>query len=324
VPGIKHTVLAAIATLVFVQGSAAAQVVINEVRTDQPQTDNDEYIELAGPGGTNIQDLTIIILGDAFLDPGTGLGGSGSIEAIIPLAAPDGETERTIPNDGYLLIAESTFSLGGGVDLETDLRLENNDNITIFLVRDYADLALGHDLDADDNGLLDFEDESLVDPPPAPWAAALDIIAIIEEDNPPQAPDGEFHYGPPTVGPNGVFAPGYVYRCADGDPAGTFLVGGFDPADAEDTPGAENDCGDPGAPDAGPTIDMDGGVEPAPDAGDVDPGAPDAGTVVPPEFPAFRRDRPGIFCQVGNRNDTGSWLLIGLSLAFIGFRRRRS
>ena len=43
---------------------------INEVRIDQPSTDNDEYFELYGPASASLNDYTYIVLGD-------GVGGSG-------------------------------------------------------------------------------------------------------------------------------------------------------------------------------------------------------------------------------------------------------
>ncbi|MGD8604422.1 MAG: ExeM/NucH family extracellular endonuclease, partial [Anaerolineales bacterium] len=54
-----------------------------------------------------------------------------------------------------------------------------------------------------------------------------------EEENPPSYT--EYHYGPPTVGPDGYYVPGFVYRCEDGWRIGPFDLGG-------ETPGYENNC----------------------------------------------------------------------------------
>ena len=73
---------------------------INEIRIDQPSSDHDEYVELVGPEGTDLNGFTYIVIGD-------GSGGSGSVEAIINLTGVIGDT-------GKYLVAESTFSLEPG------------------------------------------------------------------------------------------------------------------------------------------------------------------------------------------------------------------
>ncbi|MEO1574838.1 MAG: endonuclease/exonuclease/phosphatase family protein, partial [Pseudomonadota bacterium] len=118
-----------------------------------------------------------------------------------------------------------TFTLGTA-DLVTSINFENSDNVTHLLVSGFSG-TVGQDLDTNDDGVLDI----------TPWAAELDRIALIEEDNPPSST--EFHYGPPTVGPDGFFVPGFVKRCPDG---GDWEFGAFDPAGSTDTPGAPNDC----------------------------------------------------------------------------------
>jgi len=196
---------------------AVAQVAINEVRIDQGGTDNDEYVELYRPGGGSLAGLTYIVLGD-----GSGITSSGVIEVIVPLSL------QTIPGDGFFLIAESTFTLGGAIpDMITDLNFENSDNVTHMLVSGFSG-SLNQDLDTNDDGVLDI----------TPWTSVVDKIAIIEENNPPVALDGEWHYGPPTVGPDGTFVPGHVYRNPDG--TGTWEIGQFEVAGGADTPGSSN------------------------------------------------------------------------------------
>ena len=59
-------------------------VTLNEIRINQPSTDNDEYFELAGSAATSLDGLTYLVIGD-------GGGGSGTLEAVIDL------TGQTIP-----------------------------------------------------------------------------------------------------------------------------------------------------------------------------------------------------------------------------------
>jgi hypothetical protein len=188
---------------------------INEIRIDQPSTDNDEYFELAGTPSESLNDLTYIVLGD-------GTGGSGVIEAVVSLAG------QSIQADGLFLCAESTFTLAPGeVDLDagTALNFENSDNVTHMLVQGFTG-SNGDDLDTDDDGVLDV----------TPWTAIVDLIALVEEANPPAST--EYHYGPPSVGPDGTFVPGHVYRDVDG--TGAWQIGAFDPAGGDDTPGTSN------------------------------------------------------------------------------------
>jgi predicted extracellular nuclease len=191
--------------------TADAQVSINEIRIDQPSTDNDEYFELVGDPGTSLDGLAYLVIGD-------GTDGSGVIEAVVDLAG------ESIPASGFFVVAESTFSLGAA-DLSTNLNFENSDNVTHLLVEGFTG-SEGDDLDVDDDGILDN----------TPWGAIVDLIALVEEENPPSAT--EYHYGPPDIGPDGPFVPGHVFRLPDG--SGDFQIGEFAPAGGDDTPGAAN------------------------------------------------------------------------------------
>ena len=190
-------------------------VTISEVRIDQPGTDNDEYFELHGPADTSLDGLTYLVLGD-------GTGGSGVIEAVVDLIG------QSIPASGYFVAAESTFTLGA-VDLVANLNFENDDNMTHLLVYGFTG-ANGDDLDTDDDGTLDL----------TPWEAELDRIALVKQENPPTGT--EYHYGPPSVGPDGSYVPGHAFVC---DAA--WVIGSFD-LGVDDTPGAENMCEAPPPP----------------------------------------------------------------------------
>jgi predicted extracellular nuclease len=191
-----------------VNNCPAPDVKISEIRIDQPGADNDEYFELAGAPGASLDGLTYLVIGD-------GVGGSGVIENVTDLSG------HTIGGSGFFVAAESSFALGTA-DLTTTLNFENDDNLTHLLVAGFTG-SNGDDLDLDDNGVLDV----------TPWSELLDLIALIKEENPPLGT--EYHYGPPTVGPDDSFVPGHVFLCGNGWQIGSFSLG-------EDTPGAENAC----------------------------------------------------------------------------------
>ncbi len=214
-------VLCSIAVLLLASASHA-QIVINELRIDQPGTDIEEFFELAGPPGASLDGLTYVVIGD------TGSMNSGIVEEAEPL---DG---FVLSPTGYFVAAEASFTVGVA-DLTTDLAFENSDNVTHMLIEGFTGV-IGDDLDTDDDGVFDV----------TPWTAITDLIAIVEEDNPPSGT--EFHYGPPSIGPDvspaGSFVPSFVRRCPD--MTGDFLIGAFGVAAApgpyDETPGAPNFC----------------------------------------------------------------------------------
>jgi uncharacterized protein len=197
---------------------------LSEIRIDQPGTDLDEYLELSGQAGTSLDGLSLLVIGD-------GTGGSGVVENVVSLAG------QSIGTSGLFVVAESTFTLGTA-DLvvgASGLNFENSDNVTHLLVRDFTGTN-GQDLDTNDDGVLDV----------TPWTEVVDRVALILQDNPPSST--EWHYGPPTVGPDGAFVPGHVFRCDDG-----WRIGPFDVIGGKDTPGAANACVEPPPP---PTITL--------------------------------------------------------------------
>ena len=206
-------------------GPPAMPPYFSEMRIDQISNDDDEFIEIAGDPGFNLAGYTIVIIGDN----STG-GASGVIDDAIDLSG------NSINAMGYFVLAESTFTLGTA-DATIAMNMENSDNVTYLLVLGFSGM-IGDDLDTDDDGVLDVE----------PWTTIIDLVALVEEPNPPTMT--EFHYGPPalctagptcqSVGPDGTFVPGHVYRCPDF--LGSFVIGAFDPVGTNDTPGAANDC----------------------------------------------------------------------------------
>mgnify|MGYP000296262180 CR=1 FL=1 len=203
-------------------GLTSTSVSLSEIRTDQPGTDNDEYIELAGTPATSLDSLTFIVIGD-----GTGL--SGCIEEIIPL------TGRVIQEDGVFLIGQASMTLGAP-DLVTSIEFENSDNLTLLLVEGFTG-TMGLDLDSNDDGVLDL----------MPWSAVIDAVSMVENVETPPV-NTEWWYAIP-VGPGGNGDPPYhIYRCPG---TGAWRIGPNDPAAGIDTAGAPNFSCIEGAPCAG-------------------------------------------------------------------------
>lgn len=200
----------AMLTISVLAGQISASLVINEVRIDQPSSDNDEFFELFADGMAfaDLSDFTYIVIGD-------GSAGSGVIESVTTLPSVP------LSSGGFFLVAESTFSLGTANQTAT-LNFENSDNVTHLLVSNFTG-SNGADLDTDDDGTLDS----------TPWDSIIDSIAFIEDPS-----GGDETYSPNTIGPDGTFVPGTIFRDVDGT-AGVFQIGDFSSLDAN-TPGATN------------------------------------------------------------------------------------
>ena len=219
-------------------GIGPVDPVINEIRIDMPGADNDEYFELKAPAGTTLDGLTYIVIGD-------GAAGSGAVECVLSL------TGQVMPASGYFLVGEPTFTLGGAVpNLVTAanaLNFENTDNVTHLLVRGFTGTD-GQDLDTNNDGTLDL----------TPWEAIVDEVALVTATLPPAG--GDYVYSMNRVGPDGSFAPGQAYLCANVDAwkVGSFATG------VTDTPGAPNlDCSFCGSTIAGScfTVHANGGCD---------------------------------------------------------------
>lgn len=188
--------------------SVQATALINEIRIDQPSSDNDEYFELVAAAQQDLSGLTYVVIGD-------GNGGSGVIEAVISLNG------QSTDSNGFFVAAESSFSIGTANLANANLNFENSDNVTHLLVSGFSGSS-GDDLDTNDDGELDS----------TPWVEIVDSIALIET---PDSGDG--FYSDNRVGPNGSNVPAQVYRCGS-----RFEIGGF-ATNTNDTPGAINtDC----------------------------------------------------------------------------------
>jgi hypothetical protein len=208
--------LALVASSVAGPGPAGAQIQINELRIDQPGTDDDEFFELKGTASTPLTGYTLLMIGDA---AGTSC---GTIEGVVDLGP------YSIQADGLFAGAEPTITLGGIDQIFSGpnaLNFENADNVTYLLVTGFTGAA-GGDIDANDDGVIDN----------APWTAVIDAVAVVGSVAPNCATGIEHVYATTVLGPDGGAQPFYVSRCGD---TGLWMVG--DPTlGVNDTPGAPN------------------------------------------------------------------------------------
>jgi hypothetical protein len=189
--------------------SASAQVTINEIRIDQPGSDNDEFFELAGPAGTSLDGMFYFVVGDSSAG---GLGGGlDGTPGFVDL------TGSSIGANGLFLVGESSMTIGTP-DLIADLAFENSDNVTHMLVMDFTGTN-ADDFDADDDGIFDY----------TPWTSIVDSVSLVEN-----LASGELVYSANQVGPDGSFVPGHVLLYG-----GVWVIGSFG-IGYGDTPGSAN------------------------------------------------------------------------------------
>ncbi|MGF1455969.1 MAG: ExeM/NucH family extracellular endonuclease [Alphaproteobacteria bacterium] len=153
----------------------APQVVINEIVVSTDSVDQ-EFVEFAGTPGESLD-------GFAFLEIENG----GEIDTIIDLSGFE------LGVNGFLLgtSPEAEADLGVVGNFQIDNNTFTNGSRTYLLVNGFTG-ASGDDIDADNDGTIDN----------APWAAIVDDIALIDDDNP-------IIYSAQIVGPDGSFlAPG--------------------------------------------------------------------------------------------------------------------
>ncbi len=205
----------------LVAGSPPA-LSFNEIRIDEPSnTDPNEYIEIKGAPGANLNGVSIVVVGD-------GADLNGNVETVIPLNG------TFIPKDGVFLVAKGTLTLAAP-DTVRSFSLENGDSVTYFLVWNWTGL-INTDYDLNNDGTLD----SL------PWDSTIDSLGI-------KAGDGRLTYSANSVGPDYGGLPAHVVKCTDN----SWRFGRFNPAatDGFGSPGVANTtcppayaCGNPQAP----------------------------------------------------------------------------
>jgi hypothetical protein len=207
--------LLSVGLVAFATG-AWAQIQITEVRTDMTSTDTDEYFELKGPASTDLSSYTYIVIGD-------GTGACGVVECVVPL------TGYSIQADGFFAAAKyyaGHVLTGYDADINsTAYAFENTDNVTHLLVSGWTG-AIATDLDTNDDGTLDV----------TPWTAIIDGVALVNAAVVTCAGVEYTYYPSATLGPDGTYHPGHVYRCSD---TGAWVIGQF-ALGIDDSPGAVN------------------------------------------------------------------------------------
>jgi hypothetical protein len=189
-------------------GEPVNPIKINEIRIDQPSTDNDEYFELTGPAAASLNDYTYVVVGD-----GAVAGGQGVIESVTSLSS------QLVPSDGYFLAAKNTITIASP-DLTTSFTFENGDNVTHMLVNGFTG-SLEQDLDTNDDGVFEL----------TPWSAIADSVAVLV--------DGlDLTYSATTVGPAAEFQHGHYRVCENTWQIAAVTLG------EDDTAGADNNCED--------------------------------------------------------------------------------
>lgn len=215
--------------------AAPAQVLISEIRIDHPGaapglTDREEFVELVGPPGTSLDNLSYVVIGDVLPEGGN----SGMIEKVINLH------DEVIGPSGRFVFAQHNFT-PDNEDYTLTIDFEDGGTVTHLLVANLAGASVGTEIDTQHDGFVDLE----------PWSQVLDALAIVDPD------DATYPYGP-TVTPFGFDGvciagtacnlivisaadPGHFYRC---QATGQWHEGTFSPASpgARDSPGALNPC----------------------------------------------------------------------------------
>ena len=209
---------AGIAASGFLVSGDAPELTINEIRTKQPGTDSDEYIEIMGEPGQTLDGLSVLIIG------GDGCETDGVVVDQFNLWG------QTIPGSGYFVMGDPTLSLGTGfVDYELDFEIIDAGNLTFALAWNFEG-AKGQLVDTNADCGLDS----------SPWQEiAGDVVAVYGDSS-----MNCTYLGAIEVGPDDAFTPAHLYRCGDGE----WDFSSFDPAAGTDSPGLENpECGAPPA-----------------------------------------------------------------------------
>jgi hypothetical protein len=230
-----HHAIALGALLLGGSSVASGQVLISEIRIDHPGaaaglTDREEFVELVGPPGTSLDNLSYVVVGDVLPEGGN----SGMIEKVVHLH------DQVIGPSGRFVFAQHNFT-PDNEDYTLTIDFEDRGTVTHLLVANLAGASVGTDIDTQHDGFVDLE----------PWSQVVDALAIIDPD------DDTFPYGP-TVSPYGLDGvcvagtacnaiaitaadPGHFYRCLA---TGRWHEGSFSPTapGALDSPGAINPC----------------------------------------------------------------------------------
>ncbi len=208
---------ASIAGAYLVAGDAPA-VSITEIRSKQPSTDTDEYVEIAGDPGQSLDGLSVIAIGS------DGCRDNGVVVHQFNLYG------QTVPASGLFVMGDPTLSLGTGTpDYAIDIEIIDAGNLTFALAWNFTG-AQGQLLDSNGDCTLD----------ETPWAELAGEVVAFGGD----ALGNCVYLGAIEVGPDDIYTAGHIYKCSTGE----WGFSNFDPALAVDSPGLANpECGAPPA-----------------------------------------------------------------------------
>ncbi|MEL6184460.1 MAG: hypothetical protein AAFU79_07540, partial [Myxococcota bacterium] len=185
------------------------QVMINELRVNQPGADDDEFFELAGAPGASLDGLTFLIVSGEF--------SPGNIEFVLDL------TGQALQADGIFAFGDA--SLDTGTLDATGTFNPFGSPATYMLVSNFRG-ALNDDLDLNDDGIVDV----------VPFDAVLDAVSFLDGDTTPDQSYGSSA----IIAPDGSFGAAHAYR----DVRGAFQSGSFSNL-GDDTPGGANGLAGP-------------------------------------------------------------------------------
>lgn len=193
-------------------------LMLNEIRTDSFDNPDEEYFEIKGTPGESLDDVWLIYIGE---HSGTGnFKGSGVIERAIDL------TGSVIPADGIFLATRTEIE-GAALGLDpaqVDLPLsilgnafENNDNVTILLVRGFTEGEILVFEDQIGEAAVDIDDDDDGTPNAVlPWTEVIDALSLVDSEN-----SGDFYYGAffggTNLGPTVEGVPWHAFRASDTD-----------------------------------------------------------------------------------------------------------
>lgn len=189
-------------------------VFINELQVSTSGSDW-EFVELSGAPGTPLSGLTLLSI-----EADANSASAGRIDSIISVTG-------AIPEDGYWYAAstqgQNTYSSICGTADSTFLDNTFENSTTVNILVDGFTGAVGDDIDADNDGVIDT----------VFWSEVIDAVAI-------QDSLSDYTYGFTALGPDGSFLPSGVLRTPDEGAWSTLFLNFSTP---DGTPGASNVTG---------------------------------------------------------------------------------
>jgi hypothetical protein len=189
-------------------------IFINELQVSTSGSDW-EFVELSGAPGTPLSGLTLLSI-----EADANSSSAGRIDSIVSVTG-------AIPDDGYWYAAstqgQNTYSSVCGAPDSTfsDNTFENSTTVNILV--DGFTGAVGDDIDADNDGVIDT----------VFWSEVIDAVAV-------QDSLSDYAYGFTALGPDGAYLPSGVLRMPDKGAWSTSFLNFSNP---DGTPGASNVSG---------------------------------------------------------------------------------